>query len=37
MVLVASTLPDALRCERCGQKNEILGHRSGGGLCVCCV
>ena len=36
LVLTASALPDALRCERCGHANEVRGHRAGS-ACACCL
>jgi hypothetical protein len=36
LALHQKALDEALRCERCAEPNEVLGHR-GGGACSCCL
>jgi hypothetical protein len=36
LAMTPSAVTEALRCERCHEPNEVLEHRSIGGLCACC-
>ena len=37
LALHRKAVEEALRCERCKQPNEVLGHNSPGGpACACC-